>query len=71
MIESEVTSDETFVQDGEDLVQVIVDELGSLLLKLDCIFNVPRRGIDEIVEELNFITSSASAPVIKNTVHST
>ena len=71
LIESEVTSDETFVQEGEDLVQVIVDELGSLLLKLDCIFNVPRRCIDEIVEELQFITCSASAPVIKNIVHST
>ena len=71
LIESEVTSDETFVQEGEDLVQVIVDELGSLLLKLDCVFNVPRRCIDEIVEELQFITCSASAPVIKNIVHST
>ena len=71
LIESEGNSDETFVQEGEDLVQVIVDELGSLLLKLDCIFNVPRRCIDEIVEELQFITCSASAPVIKNIVHST
>jgi len=26
LIESEVTSDATFVQEGEDLVQVIVDE---------------------------------------------
>lgn len=41
MIESEVNSDETFVQEDEDLVQVIVDELGSLLVKLECIFNVP------------------------------
>jgi len=41
------------------------NELGSLLLKIDCIFNVPRRCIDEIVEELQFITCSASAPVIK------
>ena len=71
LIESEGNSDETFVQEGEDLVQVIVDELGSLLLKLDCIFNVPTRCIDEIVEELQFITCSASAPVIKNIVHST
>lgn len=67
--ESEVTSDETL--EGEDLVKVIVDQLGSLLLKLDCIFNVPSRCIDEIVEELQFITCSASAPVIKNIVHNT
>lgn len=69
--ESEVTSDETLVNEGEDLVKVIVDELGSLLLKLDCMFNVPTRCIDEIVEELQFITCSATAPVIKNIVHNT
>ncbi|KAF3841505.1 hypothetical protein F7725_007367, partial [Dissostichus mawsoni] len=56
---------------GEDLAKVIVRELGSLLLKLDCIFNVPGRCIDDIVEELQFITCSASAPVIKNIVHNT
>lgn len=67
--ESEATSDEVLVEEGEDLVKVIVDQLGSLLLKLDCIFNVPSRCIDEIVEELQFITCSASAPVIQNIVH--
>lgn len=46
--ESEVTSDETRVNEGEDLLKVIVDELGSLLLKLDCIFNMPTRCINEI-----------------------
>lgn len=44
--ESEGTSDETLVKEGEDLVKVVVYELGSLLLKLDCIFNVPSRCID-------------------------
>ena len=59
------------VDEGEDLVTVIVDELGSLLLKLDCIFNVPSRCIDGIVGELQFITCSASAPVTKTIVHNT
>lgn len=69
--ESEVTPDETLVEEGEDLAKVIVRELGSLLLKLDCIFTVPGRCIDDIVEELQSITCSASAPVIKNIVHNT
>lgn len=69
--ESDVTSDETLGEEGEDLSKVIANHLGSLLLKLDCIFNVPSRCIDEIVEELQFITRSASAPVIKNIVHDT
>ena len=34
------------------------------MLKLDCIFNVPNRCIDEVVEELNFISHSASTPII-------
>lgn len=69
--ESDVTSDETLSEEGEDLSKVITNHLGSLSLKLDCIFNVPSRCIDEIVEELQFITRSASAPVIKNIVHDT
>lgn len=69
--ESEVDSEETLVKDGEDLVQVIVEQLGAFLLKLDCIFNVTSRCIDEIVEELQFITHSASAPVIKNIINNT
>ncbi|XP_048836073.1 uncharacterized protein LOC125711317 isoform X1 [Brienomyrus brachyistius] len=69
--ESDATSVETLVKQGEDLGIIIVDKIGSLLLKLDCIFNVPSRCIDEIVEELQFITCSASAPVIRNIVYNT
>ncbi len=69
--ESDVTSDETLVREDEDLGKVIVDHLGSLLNKLDCIFNVPSRCIDEIVEELQFISCSASTPIIKNIVNKT
>lgn len=69
--ESDISSDETLVNEGEDLGKVIVNHLASLLLKLNCIFNVPTRCIDEIVEELKFITCSASSPVIKNIVTNT
>lgn len=53
--ESYVSSVGTLVGEGEDLVKVIVGELGLLLLKLDCIFNVPSRCIDEIIGELQII----------------
>lgn len=69
--ETDISSNETIVGEGEDLVKVIVDELASLLLKLDCIFNVPSRCIDEIIGELQFISSSASAPVLKNIIQKT
>lgn len=69
--ETDISFNETLVEEGEDLVKVIVDELGSLLLKLDCIFNVPNRCIDEIIAELQFITSSASAPALKNIIQTT
>lgn len=70
--ESEVVSSaEPLIEEDEDVLTDIVDKLGSLLLKLECIFNVPTRCIDEIVEELQFFTCSASAPVIKNIVQNT
>ncbi len=53
------------------MCEVIVDQLASLLIKLGCIFNVPSKCIDEIVDELQFITCTASEPVIKDIVHNT
>lgn len=57
--------------EDEDLSETIVKRLGLLLLKLECIYNVSNTCIDEVVEELNFLTSSASGPVIKNIILST
>lgn len=69
--ESEGTVEEELINEGEDLVEVIVKQLASLFLKLDCIFNVPNRCVDEIVEELQFIVGSASTSVIENIVSKT
>ncbi|XP_049330682.1 uncharacterized protein LOC111195788 isoform X1 [Astyanax mexicanus] len=69
--ESEVASEKPLVSESEDVGKVIVDQLCSLFLKLDCIFNVPSRCIDEIVDELRFITCTASAPVVSNVVRDT
>lgn len=51
-----------------DSVEAIIDHLSAFLLNLDCIHNIPSRCIDDIVEELQFISSSASLPVIKNII---
>jgi len=44
-------------------------KLGHLLLKLQSIYNVPSKCINELVAELQFISSSLSGPGIKNTVN--
>lgn len=62
----DVCSD-TVVEEG-DSIEAIIDHLSALLLKLDCIHNIPSRCIDDIVRELQFINSSASLPVIKNII---
>lgn len=65
--ENEDVSSDTVVEEG-DSVEAIIDHLSAFLLKLDCIHNIPSRCIDDIVEELQFINSSASLPVIKNII---
>lgn len=44
--------------------------LALLFLKLESTFNVSNRCIDEVVEELNFISHSASGPIIKRILQS-
>lgn len=51
----------------EDIVTL---KIAHLLLKLESIYNVPNKCIQELVEELQFISSSASVPIILNTVNS-
>lgn len=52
----------------EDLDQIIIKRLTLLFLKLECIFNLSHTCIDELADELNFITSSASGPVLKKNI---
>ena len=71
--------DETCVEesldlwDGEpqELSQDIKEKFGHLFLKLESMFNVPNKCIDEIVDELQFISTSASAPLLRDVVVST
>lgn len=56
--------------DVRELPVLIEKSLAHLLLKLESIFNVPNRCIDEVVEELHFISHSASAPIMKDILQS-
>lgn len=56
---------DSVVEDEEDLHNIIIKRLGLLLLKMEYIFNVSKTCIDELVEELGFLTASASGPLIK------
>lgn len=59
------------VEPPEDLSEVLKDKLGYLFLKLESWFNVPNKCIDEIVDELQFISCSASGLVLRDVVEST
>ena len=71
--------DETCVEESLDLWDVepqelsqdIKEKFGHLFLKLESMFNVPNKCIDEIVDELQFISTSASAPLLRDVVVST
>ncbi len=41
-----------------------------MFLKLESVFNVSNRRIDEVIEELHFISHSASGPIIKDILQS-
>lgn len=56
------------LEDEEDLHNIIMKRLGLLLLKMECIFNVSKTCIDDLVEDLSFLTASASGPLIKKIV---
>lgn len=56
--------------DSEELPNLIEKKLSHLLLKLESKFNVPQNCINELVEELHFISSSASGPILKEVLQS-
>lgn len=73
--ESDFVEDEndcgSVFEEEDDLKKVITKRLGLLLLKMESIFNVSNTCIDELVEELHFLTASASGPVIKEIILNT
>ena len=59
--------DISMTDDGDDdikeLQNLLEKRLALLFLKLESIFHVPNRCIDEVIEELHFISHSASGPI--------
>ena len=61
----------TFNEESEPLQRDSVKKLGSLLLKLESLSYVSGNCVDELVEDLQFISSVASAQDFKNIIERT
>lgn len=57
-------------EDATELPHLIQQNIGHLLLKMESIYNVPQRCIDEVVEKMHFISSSASSCTLKEIIDS-
>ena len=57
--------------DQESVAYLVLQRIGLLLLKLESIYNASVSCIDALVEDLHFISSSASVAVIRNILDST
>lgn len=68
--EEDVECGESYDEERKELPNIIEANLAHLFLKLESISNVPKQCIDEMVEELNFISSSASGPIMKGILQS-
>lgn len=55
----------------QDLSKTIELRLGSLLLKLENYFHVPRTAIDELLAELHYLIGSASVPISNEAIQET
>lgn len=69
-VELSVTDDGDGDDDIKDRPNILEKKIALLFLKLESIFNVSNRCIDEVIEELHFISHSASGPMIKNIIKS-
>lgn len=63
--ESVTECDNSAVENQPELIE---RKLAVILLKLEHIFHVPAKGLDEFLEELVFLLSSASVPLTKRTI---
>lgn len=67
-----VTTRPTYIRKKVTLLKMkTTKKVGLLLLIMESIFNVSNTCINELVEELHFLTASASGPVIKEIILST
>ena len=71
LFDTEEEDPQPLIEEDKDLSQIIKEKFGSLFLKLESTFNVSNKCIDEIVNELQFISCTASVPVIRELIEST
>lgn len=68
----EASDDEGTIDcDKESASYLILQRIGLLLLKLESVYNASVKCIDALVEDLQFISSSASFEVVRNILDST
>lgn len=63
--ESVTESPDSAVESQPELIE---RRIVVILLKLEHIFHIPAKGVDELLEELHFLLSSASLPLTKRTI---
>lgn len=71
LFDTEEEDPQPLIEEDKDLSQIIKEKLGSLFLKLESVFNVSNKCINEIVNELQFISCTPSVPVIRELIEST
>ena len=71
LFDTEEEDPQPLIEKDKDLSRIIKEKFGSLFLKLESTFNVSNKCIDEIVNELQFISCTASVPVIRELIEST
>lgn len=65
---NEPTSSGVITENTEDLSKAIEHKLASVLLKLEHVFLVPGVAIDDLLQELQYLISTVSVPVVNQTI---
>lgn len=65
----EPTPSVPITENTEDLPRAIQHNLASVLLKLEHVFLVPGVAVDYFLQELQYLISTVSVPVVNQTIH--
>ncbi len=68
---NESQSDDIDLDKSKDQPEIIEQKIAAVLLKLENIFHVPSAAIDELLEEFQYLLSTASLCSTRNVIHDT
>lgn len=68
---NESQSDDVDLDKSKDQPEIIEQKIAAVLLKLENIFYVPSAAIDELLEEFQYLLSTASLCSTRNVIHDT